>query len=131
MFLLEDYIKAFRANSIKITPQRLAIFNLLVGNTSHPSADDLYKEVLKIQPSISFATVYNTLDKLVELGLLQKLDIDDEKKHYDPDLSIHHHFLCKACKQIIDIFENFNVNIQPASLNISSLESYQVNFYGK
>lgn len=126
----DDYINAFKAHSIKLTPQRLAIFNLLIGNTSHPSAEELYKSVVKVQPNISFATVYNTLDKLVEIGLLQKLDIDEEKKHYDPDISQHHHFLCKKCREIIDVFKDFNISLNEDELNIKQLNNYQVYFYG-
>ena len=49
---------------LRVTPQRQAILELLEGNRFHPSAEDIYHEVLKKYPQISFATVYNTLSKL-------------------------------------------------------------------
>lgn len=130
MITLQDYIDAFKANSIKITPQRLAIFQVLEGNTSHPSAEDIYKEVIKANPTISFATVYNTLDKLYELNFLLKLNIEDDKKHYDPNTNQHHHFLCRKCKKIIDIFDNYDIKPTGKIIEESKIDSYQINFYG-
>ena len=127
---VQDYINAFKEKSIKITPQRIALFNVLVGNTSHPTAEDLYTEIIKIHPSTSFATVYNTLDKLNEIGLLIKLNIEEGKNHYDPDIKDHHHFFCKKCFHIYDIFEDYDIL---HSENLSSnfkVTSYQINLYG-
>ena len=127
---VEDYIAAFKENSIKITPQRTAVFNVLVGNTSHPSAEDIYKEVQVIHPNTSFATVYNTLDKLCALNLLLKLHIEGEKHHYDPNTDEHHHFLCSKCKKISDIFDKYSVIPSKETNNNFMINSYQINFYG-
>jgi Fur family peroxide stress response transcriptional regulator len=130
MIKLQDYINAFREKSIKITPQRLTIFKVLEGNTNHPSAEDIYKEVLKINSTISFATVYNTLDKLYELNLLLKLNIEEEKNHYDPNINEHHHFLCRQCRKIIDIFDDYDIKPKGKIKEIIKIDSCQVNFYG-
>lgn len=130
MAVLQDYIDAFRKNSIKITPQRIAIFKVLEGNKTHPSAEEIFNEVKKINSAISFATVYNTLDKLYELKLLLKLNIEDEKKHYDPDTSLHHHFFCKKCRKIIDIYGDYNLKSTDKIMEKVMIESCQVNFYG-
>ena len=61
---IQKVVKRFRETGLKITPQRLSIFELLRNNHSHPSAEDIYREVLKIHPSISFTTVYKTLQTL-------------------------------------------------------------------
>ena len=60
-----------RKIGLKITPQRQAILKLLKGNQTHPSAERIYSKILKKYPGISFATVYNTLSKLVEAGEIQ------------------------------------------------------------
>lgn len=130
MAVLQDYIDAFRENSIKITPQRLAIFKVLEGNKTHPSAEEIYNQVRSINSAISFATVYNTIDKLCELKLLLKLNIEDEKKHFDPDTTLHHHFLCKECRKIIDIFDEFEIEPADKVMKKVVIESCQVNFYG-
>lgn len=48
----------------KLTPQRLAILSYLKGNEKHPSADEVYRAVVRRFPTMSFATVYNTLKML-------------------------------------------------------------------
>ena len=71
-----------RKIGLKITPQRQAILKLLKGNQTHPSAERIYSEILKKYPGISFATVYNTLSKLIEAGEIRELDIDPNKKRF-------------------------------------------------
>lgn len=130
MYKVEDYIKSFKENSIKITPQRLAIFKIIEGNTSHPSAEDIYIEVLKTHPTTSFATVYNTLDKLYKLNLLLMLTIDNDKKHYDPNTNQHHHLQCQKCKTIVDIFEDYEIKIPQEIRDKFNINGYQISFYG-
>lgn len=100
---IEKVVKRFRETGLKITPQRLSIFELLLGNRNHPSAEDIYREILKVHPSISFTTVYKTLQTLRDMGELQELSINSERAHYDPDISEHAHTFCRSCKQIDDL----------------------------
>jgi Fur family peroxide stress response transcriptional regulator len=90
-------------SGFKRTPQRLSILEHLDGNTSHPSAEDIYRVVAKKNPSMSFATVYNTLNTLVHTGAVRELTIDPDRKRYDPDTSAHHHLICLDCKKVVDI----------------------------
>ena len=82
----EDNVK-----KIKMTPQRAAILKYLEGNTSHPSAEAIFDAVRKQYPMISFTTVYNTLQTLKDLDRVWELNIDDERKRYDPNVMLHHH----------------------------------------
>ncbi len=52
-------MERYRETGLKLTPQRLAILEYLDGNTSHPSAEDIYISVKEKFPTMSFATVYN------------------------------------------------------------------------
>jgi len=106
---------------LKITPQRQAILKLLKGNQTHPSAERIYSEILKKYPGVSFATVYNTLSKLVEAGEIQKLDIDPNKKRFDPCLTPHTHFYCRVCGKVYDI-----VTDPPLALNTKKIDGHQV-----
>lgn len=90
-------------NSFKLTPQRLAILGFLDGNKTHPSAEDIYSEMRKIFPTMSLATVYNTLDALQQRGYVVALGIDHNKKRFDPDTEPHHHVICLKCGRIADI----------------------------
>jgi len=106
---------------LKVTPQRQAILKLLEGNQTHPSAERIYSEILRQFPRISFATVYNTLSKLVEAGEIQELDIDPNKKRFDPCIKSHYHFYCKVCGKVFDL-----VYDAPLPLNIKKIDGHQV-----
>ena len=112
---IEKVVKRFREVGLKITPQRLSIFKLLQGNHSHPSAEDVYRDVLKVHPSISFTTVYKTLQTLRDMGEIQELSINPERAHYDPDIGEHAHTFCRSCKRIGD-FEYTQDNPPPMKL---------------
>ncbi len=115
---------------LKITPQRQAIFSLLKGNQTHPSAERIYSEISKKYRGLSFATVYNTLSKLVEAGEIQELDIDPDKKRFDPCITPHPHFFCKVCGEIFDFTYDpfFNLNVK--KIGGHQIDSLQLNVKG-
>ncbi len=123
-------MEKYRDLHIKLTPQRLAILGYLDGNKTHPSAEDIYKAVLKQFPTMSFATVYNTLEALKSKGSVQELKIDPAKKRYDPDISKHHHLICIECKEIADIHKDFKINLSEESINGFDLLGNTIEFYG-
>ncbi len=99
---------------MRLTPQRIAICRLLAESNDHPTAAMIY-EHLRIQyPSLSLATVYNTLDALVGLGLVNALGhAGDGAVHFDADTSPHINLACISCHQIVDV----------ASSQVAGLES--------
>jgi Fur family peroxide stress response transcriptional regulator len=114
----------------KRTPQRLAIMDYLDGNTAHPSAEDIYRSVSKKYQSMSFATVYNTLHKLTETGVLRELTIDPDRKRYDPDTSHHHHCICVLCGRIVDVPEGIAVDLPGDVARDFTLLGSHIEFYG-
>jgi Fur family peroxide stress response transcriptional regulator len=89
---------------MRLTPQRVAICDLLANSTRHPTAAAIYEELRPRFPSLSLATVYNTLDRLVGLGLITVLgDAGDDALHYDADTEPHVNLACISCSRIIDI----------------------------
>jgi Fur family transcriptional regulator, peroxide stress response regulator len=114
----------------KRTPQRLAILEYLEGNTAHPSAEDIFRAVSKRYESMSFATVYNTLNTLTKSGELRELMIDPERKRYDPDTSRHHHLLCVLCSKVVDIPETIKVELPNDLTEQFTLLGTHVQFYG-
>ena len=113
----------------KRTPQRLAIINYLEGNTSHPSAEDVFRVVSKKYASMSFATVYNTLHALTRAGALRELTIDPERKRYDPDTSCHHHAICVTCGRIADVPAGFSIELPQDLARDFTLLGSHVEFY--
>lgn len=91
-----------RAAGVRMTPQRRAVLCVLEGNRSHPSAAEIIERVRGRIGAVSVATIYNTLDKLAELGLVRRLDVMEASTRFDPDTSAHHHFVCRACGAVLD-----------------------------
>jgi Fur family transcriptional regulator, peroxide stress response regulator len=101
---INEIILNLKEKGVKVTPQRVAIIDFLEKNKIHPTADEIYENVSKTFPSISLATIYNTLEKLEEIGAITKIKISDENKvNYEAILEPHHHFYCRKCKKIFDI----------------------------
>lgn len=89
----------------RLTPQRQAIYELLRARDDHPSAEDLYREIRQQYPMISLATVYNTLELFVELGLATELGFATTARRYDGDPRPHVNLLCIECGQIVDLWD--------------------------
>jgi Fur family peroxide stress response transcriptional regulator len=123
-------MEEYRQLNIKLTPQRIAILNFLKGNKSHPSAESIYKSVKKEFPTMSFATVYNTLEALKNKGNIQELKIDSSKKRYDSDCSRHHHLICTKCKNIVDIFKDFKLNLSDDLTEGFDMLGNSIEFFG-
>ncbi len=128
-------IKQLKEIGLKITPQRQAILTFLNGNKNHPSAEDIYAELLKQFPGMSFATVYNTLSKLSEAEQIQELDIDPQRTRFDPCTDPHHHFYCKVCGKIFDLVHAApNIAdrdfLRTAHLNGHRIDTIQINLRG-
>ena len=75
MKLTMDEIRSrFRERGLKVTPQRMAIYQALAETTAHPAADDLYRQVRAQHPMISPNTVYYTLGTLKTAGLVHEVN---------------------------------------------------------
>lgn len=120
------YRLALHNLDLKSTPQRRAILKFLDGNRDHPSAETIYKEVKKEYPTLSYATVYNTLSKLVKGGKIQELSVDPAKKRYDPDPTPHAHFLCSSCGNLFDIVGDAAFAAKLNALNIAYLDGHRI-----
>lgn len=100
---MNDCIIGLRDKNLKVTPQRLAIYKYLLGTTSHPTAQEIYSEI-KIQfPSISFATVYKTLNILRDANLVLEFNVGGDCFRYDANVAPHPHFICRCCEQVSDL----------------------------
>lgn len=95
----------FRTEGRRVTPQRRAIVQVLLSEDSHLTADQILTKVRQQLPSISPATVYNTLHELTELGLVQELDLGLglEERRYDVGMEKHDHIVCIGCGRIEDV----------------------------
>jgi Fe2+/Zn2+ uptake regulation proteins len=92
-----------REHGIQPSAQRLAVAGYVLATSEHPSADRVWKRVLKTFPMISRATVYNTLHLFVEKGLLRELHLSRDSVVFDPRLETHHHLIDEETGVIHDV----------------------------
>ena len=120
----------YRNIGFKLTPQRLAILAYLEGNQEHPSAEEIFHAVSDNYPTMSFATVYNTLAALSQKGNILELTIDPDKRRYDPNTSMHNHLMCVSCKKIEDIHHDYNIVVPESLKNGFEITGNHIEFYG-
>jgi Fur family peroxide stress response transcriptional regulator len=92
-----------RASGLKLTPQRLAIVRELCADPTHPTAQELFERLRPALPTMSFATVYNTLDALASAGLCGALALSPGAARFDPNMDAHHHAVCDRCGMVRDV----------------------------
>jgi Fe2+ or Zn2+ uptake regulation protein len=110
----------FRANGLKLTPQRQLLFRLLHGNSTHPSAEALYVAASEQMPGISLRTVYQTLTDLVAMGELQQLSVDGGSARFDPNVDRHHHVVCEGCGAVRDVY------VDAHDIAVDGLDGFQI-----
>lgn len=94
---------------MRYSRQRELIESILNGNTTHPSAEDVYEKAKEIEPNISLGTVYRNLRILADEKRILTLETKDRSIHYDYNTARHGHFMCNECGRIFDTFEKDNV----------------------
>jgi Fur family ferric uptake transcriptional regulator len=99
----ESLIKGMREKGLKLTPQRLAIIDVLVEkNTLHPSARVIYDAAKRKTKGLSLSTVYLTLNELSRHGIIKTLEFDKMENRYEGTLTDHINLVCKECHGITD-----------------------------
>lgn len=93
-------------NGIRPTSQRLEIAELLLSQPQHLSADQVLSKVNRNEVIVSKATVYNTLNLLVERGLVHQVIINSGKVFYDSNTDKHHHIFNEDTGMLTDVQAN-------------------------
>ena len=99
---MDAFKELCRQKSLKVTPQRMAVFKTLTESKEHPSAEMVFRQVRRTFPNISLDTVNRTLLMLEKIGAASVVEGSGSPKRFDGNLQSHHHFVCVECKRIID-----------------------------
>lgn len=132
---LRDCINRLKTANFKLTPQRIAIFDALAKTRKHPNIENICGQLKKQFPTLSIATVYNTLKSFEKMGLAQEIGTIDDAKHFDGIVSPHPHLICISCKKIEDL-EKINGEYIKNLMSVSAKRSgykllkFSLNFYG-
>jgi Fe2+ or Zn2+ uptake regulation protein len=96
--------QALSKSGHRMTGQRRLIYETVAHCKDHPTAEAVYKQVRKIAPKISLATVYNGLEALAESGEIGKIPrTDDAPGQYELRTDVHHHARCVGCHRVWDL----------------------------
>jgi Fur family peroxide stress response transcriptional regulator len=112
---MEWFYQKCEAHSLKITPQRVFVYQEFLKATDHPSVDEIYQRVRKSLPNISFDTVYRTALSFFEHGIIDIVEGHSGSRRFDANTAQHHHFRCLKCHKIIDFDSDYydQVTIPP------------------
>jgi Fe2+ or Zn2+ uptake regulation protein len=128
---MQDTVSVLRQCHIQPTPQRVAVVEFILSTKAHPSADEVLESVRRKCPTISRATVYNTLHLLVEKGLVRTQILKEGTVIFDPRTGRHHHFIDEESGKIYDIpWDTLKVS-GGKSLKEFEIRDYQVVMRGR
>ena len=85
-----------------LTPQRQAVLRVINETAEHLTAGEIYEAARRLLPTISFATVYNSLKYLREAGLVGEISFGKASSRYDRETARHDHALCTRCGKLVD-----------------------------
>jgi Fur family peroxide stress response transcriptional regulator len=128
---MDHFKAALRRNGVKLTHQRMIIFQEVTESEEHPNAESVYKAVRKKLPMVSLDTVYRALWMLQELGLITILGGRDRVR-FDGNMKPHHHFVCNACGLMSDFYSNEfdRLKIPKEVKNLGSGETVHIEIKG-
>jgi Fur family peroxide stress response transcriptional regulator len=128
----DEMRKKFRERELRMTPQRAAIYQALVGTVSHPTAEDLHRRVKRLHPMISPNTVYYTLGVLREAGLVHEVNYWHDRSRFDANITPHHHLICLGCRRIQDLTDEALDRLSVSSRLKTGFEvvGHRVEFHG-
>lgn len=99
----KSIVRQLRAKGLRLTPQRLAIIEVLIAKRGfHPGASSVYEEAKKKRKSLSLSTVYATLNEFSRLGVVKTLQFDSMENRYEGNLEEHLNLVCEGCGKIFD-----------------------------
>lgn len=99
-----DLVQRLRDRGWRLTAQRRVVAEVLAGEHVHLTAEAVYSRAQELLPEISLATVYNTLNELVDMGEALEISTGDGPKRYDPNIAVdHHHLYCVECGTLRDV----------------------------
>ncbi len=103
----QELKQVLHEHELKATSQRIALLKLLEGTQEHFDAEEIYLELRERQKNVSRATVYRSLEALVDQAMVSKLDFGDGRMRYERSKGEdehHDHLICEQCGKVIEFF---------------------------
>lgn len=117
----DELTNKLKEKNIRLSHQRLKVLEYMSSNRTHPTVDQIYSDLQKEVPTLSKTTIYNTLNTLMDAGLVKLVNIDNNEARYDATTDDHGHFKCESCGEVFDFDLDFNL------FSIEGLNNFEVN----
>ena len=128
---MQKAIDTLRECGIQPTPQRVAVAEFVLRTDTHPTADEVWATVRRCCPTLSRATVYNTLNLFAEKGLLKLQPLKDGVIVFDAHVEPHHHLIDDETGKVFDVPWNAVKIAGAATLEGFEVREYQVVMRGR
>ena len=129
----QQLVDKLRPLGVRLTPQRLAIAEVVVNSADHPSVKEIFERVRAFFPHVTIATVYSTLTMLEEVGIVRELPFQRQSR-YDANLSPHVNLVCVGCGNVVDaeVGQETVIELQDLLAGETDFQvaSQRVDFYG-
>ena len=129
----QELVDKLRPLGVRLTPQRLAIAEVVVNSADHPSVKQIFERVRAFFPYVTIATVYSTLTMLEDVGIVRELPFERESR-YDANLSPHVNLVCVGCGNVVDaeVGQETVIELQELVAGETDFQvaSQRVDFYG-
>lgn len=116
------------------TPERFIVLEEIYRADGHFDADDIFYKMEEVGTRVSRATVYNTLDLLVECGLVQRQQFGKSQYYYERAYAYqqHDHIICNDCGHVLEFCDPRIWEIQEliGKIHGVDIESHSLHFYG-
>ena len=99
-----EILETLREHRVRLTPQRIAIVEVIADKQGHVTADEVYASIHARFPYVDISTVYRTLEFLTDLGVLNVIDMGGGRAEYElVGREAHHHLVCRVCLQATSV----------------------------
>jgi Fur family peroxide stress response transcriptional regulator len=132
MMTKQSIIRQLKEKGLKITPQRMAIIEVLIEQKDlHPGARLVYKDAKKKKKSLSLSATYATLNELSRHGIIKTLQFDKMENRYEGNLEEHINLICERCKKILDYKVSISVDQREVAKKTGfSITDTRLEYYG-
>lgn len=115
-----------RARLPALTRQRRVVLDVVQHTHAHPTAAEVFQAARDVMPTISFATVYNSLRYLKESGLVREVTFGNGASRYDGETSRHDHAICSECGKLVDFALPATVELMRSAARSSRFKAESV-----
>ncbi len=113
----QEVVKILKEKGLRPTAQRVAMYQYLLTHPEHPRAEVIHEN---LPFPCSLMTIYNTMDALIEAGLVRLVTIEPGVKRFDANANEHGHFRCKQCGTVYDF------PFSAENMQVSHLDGFQI-----